>query len=251
MKPYQPDFIKPSIFDSNKISSWFTKKGESVQDNFKIEGLNFGFNTNEDHEVVQGNRSFLANAISTPIANIAFANQVHGNEILEVKKGGIYDGVDGFITKEKELALAIQVADCAAVLLADTNAEIISAVHAGWRGAEARIVPKAVQKMIKLGATAKDIKVFVSPCISEDKFELGEEVASKFPDEFINRKDFPKPHLNIKKYIKNQLLNMGVIEPNIEIESSCTFSEIDYYSYRRDGVKCGRMMGIIKLNNKV
>ena len=45
MKSYQPDFIKPSVFDSNTISSWFTKRGESVQDNFKIRGLNLGFNT--------------------------------------------------------------------------------------------------------------------------------------------------------------------------------------------------------------
>tara|TARA_R110002124_G_scaffold287314_1_gene472613 strand:- start:3476 stop:4231 length:756 start_codon:yes stop_codon:yes gene_type:complete len=251
MKSYQPDFIKPSIFDEERISSWFTKKGESVQDDYEIEGLNLGFNTKEKKETVEGNRNFLANNISTDVSNIAFANQVHGNEILEVKKGGIYENIDGFITREKGLALAIQVADCAAILLADSKAGIISAVHAGWRGAEASIVPDALQKMIALGADLKDIKVFLSPCISQEKFEIGEEVASKFPDGFIDRKSFSKPHMDIKGFIKSQLLNAGVFESNIEIDSGCTFSDSDYYSYRRDGKKAGRMMGIIKLNVEV
>ena len=251
MKHYQPDFIEPTIFNSERISSWFTKKGESFQDSFKIEGLNLGFNTAEDEEVVKGNRNFLANAISTPIADIAFANQVHGSDIAEVTSGGIYDNIDGFVTKKKGLALAIQVADCAAVLLADSNEGVIGAVHAGWRGAEADIVPNAIREMIDLGANLKDIKVFISPCISEENFELGEEVANKFPNEFINRESYSKPHLDIKNFIENQLLNAGIYGSNIEIESSCTYSDINYYSYRRDGKKAGRMMGIIKLNDTV
>lgn len=251
MKSYQPDFIKPSIFDSDAVSSWFTKKGLSVQDNYKIEGLNFGYNTEEDEEVVKGNRNFLANSISTPISDIAFANQVHGNEILEVSKGGIYDGIDGFITKEKGLALAIQVADCAAVLLSDSKAGIISAVHAGWRGAEANIVPNAIQKMIRLGGDPKDIKVFVSPCISKEKFEVGEEVAEKFPSQFVDRKNYSKPHINIKEFIQSQILSAGIVKEHIEIDGSCTFSDSEYYSYRREGKKSGRMMGIIKINDSV
>lgn len=251
MKYYQPDFIEPKIFDSDRISAWFTKRGESFQNNFKIEGLNLGFNTAEDHEIIKGNRNFLANAISTPITDIAFANQVHGNDIVEVANGGIYDNIDGFITKEKGLALAIQVADCAAVLLADSNEGIIAAVHAGWRGAESDIVPIAIRRMIAQGSSLEDIKVFISPCISEENFELGEEVASKFPNEFINRESYSKPHLDIKKFIENQLLNAGIYSSNIEIESSCTYSDMNYYSYRRDGKKAGRMMGIIKLNDTV
>jgi YfiH family protein len=251
MKSYQPDFIKPSVFDSEAISSWFTKRGESVQDNFKIRGLNLGFNTEEYEEIVKGNRNFLANSISTPISDIAFADQVHGNEIIEVQKGGIYENIDGFITTEKGLALAIQVADCAAVLFGDSKAGVISAVHAGWRGAEAEIVPKAIQKMVSLNADPKDIKVFISPCISQKQFEVGEEVAEKFPDEFVDRKSYSKPHIDIKKFIESQLLSAGILEENIEIHGSCTFSESDYYSYRRDGKRSGRMMGIIKLNETV
>jgi len=251
MKSYQPDFIKPSIFDEDRISSWFTKKGESVQDDYEIEGLNLGFNTKEKKETVEGNRNFLANNISTDVSNIAFANQVHGYEIMEVTEGGVYEDIDGFVTQEKGLALAIQVADCAAVLFAESKAGIISAVHAGWRGAEAKIVPKAIQKMISIGAALEHIKVFISPCISVEEFEVGEEVAEKFPNEFVDRKNFSKPHINIKKFIESQLLEAGIFKENIEIHGSCTFSDSEYYSFRRDGKEAGRMMGIIKLNVEV
>jgi len=251
MKSYQSDFIEPSIFDKKTISCWFTKVGESVQQDTIIEGLNLGFNTDEDVEVVKENRKFLANSISTALSNIAFASQVHGTEILEVTKGGIYTDIDGFITKTRGLALAIQVADCAAVLFADSNAGIISAVHAGWRGAEANIVPKAIQEMISLGANLKDIRVFISPCISQENFELGEEVARKFPEKFIDRVNYSKPHLDLKAFIDEQILDSGIDKSNIEIEDSCTFSDTAYYSYRRNGSKAGRMMGIIKINTAV
>ena len=149
------------------------------------------------------------------------------------------------------MALAIQVADCAAVLLGDSEAGIISAVHAGWRGAVADIVPKAVQKMVSLNAEPKNIKVFISPCISQKQFEAGEEVAEKFPDEFVDRNSYSKPHIDIKRFIQSQLLNAGIFEEHIEVHGSCTFSDSDYYSYRRDGNRSGRMMGIIKLNEQV
>jgi len=248
MKSFQPDFVKPEIFDSEKVSSWFTKKWESAQDDFEIEGMNLGFNTNEKEEVVKGNRNFLANSISTDIDNIAFATQVHGTEIKEVTEGGIFEDIDGFITDKKGLALAIQVADCAAVLLAESESGLISAVHAGWRGAEASIVPKAIQKMVAKGADLEKIQVFISPCISMDEFEIGEEVAQKFPDKFIDRKSFEKPHLDLKGFINHQLLKAGVHEDNIEIHGSCTFKEPEYFSHRRQGEEAGRMMGIIKLN---
>ncbi len=248
MKSFRPDFIEPEIFDSEQVSAWFTKKGESIQDSYKIEGINLGFNTDEEKEVVEANRNFVANSISTSVENIAFANQVHGNKVIEVSEGGTYEGVDGFITTKQGVTLAIQVADCAAVLLADEANKIIGAVHAGWRGAEAGIVPKVIHRMISKGANVDFIKVFVSPCISQSKFEVGEEVAEKFPDEFVDRVHFEKPHIDLKGFINHQLIESGISVEHIEIDSHCTFSDSEFYSYRREKEKSGRLMGIIKLN---
>ena len=78
--------------------------------------------------------------------------------------------------------------------------------------------------------------------------EVGDEVAEKFPDDFVDRTSYSKPHIDIKKYIEFQLLRAGILEENIEIHGSCTFSDSEFFSYRRDGKRSGRMMVIIKLN---
>ena len=248
MKYYQPKLLQPKVLNSSTIESWFTLKGNSIQNDVRIPGFNLGFNTDESEQVIQANREQLAKNIDVPIASIAFANQVHGTDIQVISEGGIYDGIDGFLTQTKGLALAIQVADCAAVLLGDATTGTIAAVHAGWRGAIGGIVVKAIQKMQALKCNSENLEVFVSPCIAMNRFEVGEEVAQQFPNEFVDRNSFPKPHINLKGFIENQLLSLGIKEEHIEISEHCTVSEQEFYSYRREGKSSGRMMGIIKLN---
>lgn len=248
MKSYQPKLLRPKVLNSKKIESWFTLKGNSVQNEVNISGFNLGFNTDESVSVIQINREQLAEIISVPISDIAFANQVHSADVEIVSEGGIYEGIDGFITQTKGLALAIQVADCAAVLFGDAETGTIAAVHAGWRGAAGGIVEKAIQKMVSLNCDPKNIEVFVSPCIATINFEVGEEVAAHFPDRFVDRNNYAKPHIDLKGFIKQQLIDLGILEHHIEINARCTVSDSDFYSYRREGKASGRMMGIIKLN---
>lgn len=251
MKSYQADFIHPAVLNNERISSWFTMKGESIQDNYKIEGLNLGFNTDEHTDIIQANRDYLAESISTPIAKIAFANQIHETDIAEVTKGGIYSNIDGFITQKTGIALAIQVADCGAILLGDTENGIIAAVHAGWRGAVGGIVSKALTKMMAMGSHPENIEAFVSPCISIENFEVGDEVAAQFPEPFVDRNSYEKPHIDLKNFIRNEMLESGLKSENIEINKSCTVSDKNLYSYRRNGTQAGRMMGVIKLNDTI
>lgn len=249
MKYYQPDLLSPDLLNDETISSWFTLKGKPLHDGANIDGLNLGLNTDESADIIIKNRSVLAASINTDLEDIAFANQIHGTDIAEINSGGIYEGFDGFITSKQGLALAIQVADCAAVLLGDSESGTIAAVHAGWRGAVAGIVPKVIGKMMARGSEPEDIKVFISPCISLDKFEVGEEVAMQFPSQFVDSTSYTKPHVDLKGYIIDQLMSLGVLESHIEENASCTFSDENLYSFRRNGKKSGRMMGIIKLNS--
>lgn len=251
MKSYQADFIHPIVLNNDKISSWFTLKGESIQDSYKIEGLNLGFNNDEHSDIIKANRDFLAASISTPIAKIAFANQIHGSDIVEVSDGGIYSNIDGFISQKHGIALAIQVVDCGAILLGDAKNGIIVAVHAGWRGAVAGIVSKAINKMIEMGSNPQNIEAFVSPCISQENFEVGEEVAAHFPEPFVDRNSYDKPHIDLKNFIRNEMLESGLKSENIEVNNRCTLNDKNLYSYRRNGSQAGRMMGIIKLNELV
>lgn len=250
MKSYQLEVLSPKKLNTQSIQSWFTLKGKLVREDASIHGLNLGYNTEENPDIIRDNRDLLAEFINTPKLNIAFAKQVHSNEIRNVEQGGIYLNVDGFVSKTPGIALAIQVADCAAVLFADEENGVIGACHAGWRGAVADIVLNTIKEMEDIGATKNTISVYISPCISSAKFEVGEEVASQFPDEFVIREGSRKPHIDLKAFLIHQLESAGIANERIEANKDCTYLDSQaYYSYRREGKRSGRMMGIIKLND--
>lgn len=246
------ELIRPEILNyAGNIQAWFTcKNAEFGAKNQTVPGLNFGFNTNERKEIVEQHREELLSALNIDAEKIAYAEQVHGNKIKVVTKGGIYKGVDALLTKTPGLALAIQVADCAAILLADSERGIIAAVHAGWRGASDDILPKAIRQMKSLGARTSNLRVFISPCISQPNFEVGREVAVKFPADFVDYENYKKPHVNLKGFLNMQLLEMGVSSDHIEIHQGCTAEESEkYYSYRREQQQSGRMLGLIRISN--
>jgi YfiH family protein len=170
---------------------------------------------------------------------------VHGNTVHIVSEGGIHNDGDGFVTNVPGVAVSVMVADCAAILLADRKARVVGALHAGWRGTVGGIVKSGVDAMVSLGASPSDLEAYIGPCISQSCFELGEEVASQFPDKYVDRSK-PKPHADIRGWLKDQLLETGVIHNNIEVDPSCTFADADhFYSYRRQGDASGRMMALI------
>lgn len=241
---------KPNALNDGKVSAWFTlKNAEFLNTRNEIPGLNLGFNTQVSSQEIEQNRGLLSNEIATPLSQIAYANQIHGTEIREVTKGGFAGECDGLITTTVGVALAIQVADCAAVLLCDKEQGVIAAVHAGWRGAVGGIIPKVLEIMTRKGTKVEQIQVYISPCISKEMFEVGEEVAEQFPNAFVDTKSFDKPRIDLKGFITHQLVELGVLDEQIECEAGCTvLDSTTYYSYRREREKSGRMMAIIKLN---
>jgi YfiH family protein len=244
------DIIQPEIFSKEKsVQAWFTTKNKSLfSGNDNIQGLNLGLNTAESESTVERNRTVLMEDLDIDPHWVAYGEQVHSDRIQVVTQGGIYSGTDGFVTSVPRLALTIQVADCAAVLLADAKNRVIAAVHAGWRGAVSDIVPKAVKYMVAQRAEEKQIKAFISPCISLQHFEVGTEVAGQFPDRFVDYTSYDKPHVDLKGFIKYQLMVKGVLPEHIQVHEGCTVRDDNrYYSYRREGDKSGRMMGIIQL----
>ncbi|WP_069131397.1 peptidoglycan editing factor PgeF [Rhodohalobacter halophilus] len=240
----------PYIFDSNSsISALFSLSNrEAFNSESRVPGLNLGYNTNASKEEVDQNFEFLFKEIDWDYQRLAIANQVHQTEILNISSPGIYDGTDGFVTNRTGLALGIRVADCAAILAADQENGVIGAFHAGWKGAAEGIVPKGIKTMEKLGANPENIRIYISPCISLKNFEVGEEVASKFPERFVDRNSYKKPHVDLKGFILWQLLNAGIDQKHIEISTECTIDDPKFYSYRRERDSAGRMLGLIKIN---
>lgn len=243
------DIIQPDIFQTDRaIKSAVTLKGETrLKGKQNIPGLNLGFNTQESADIVERNRQTMIDELGLDNNWIAFARQVHSNRIRVITGGGIYPNTDGLITQVPGLALAIQIADCAAVLIADLASQTIAAVHAGWRGAASDIVPRAMKKMGEIGAKMNRCKAFVSPCICVEHFEVGQEVASQFPAFFVECDGYEKPHVDLKGFLWHQLRQGGINESNIEIHPGCTMGDERYYSYRREQERSGRMMAVIQI----
>ena len=235
-----PDIIRPGIWsDQDKISAGFTTR--ALDRKFNQNGNNFKSLADKFHVIYE---------LQEGETRLAYAKQVHGDTVVTVDGPGFVGEADGLITKSNKLTLAIQVADCGVILLADRSQRVIAALHSGWRGTAAGIVRNAVSKMERLGCHPNDIEAFVGPCISGQVYEVGEEVASQFDEQFVLRDGFPKPHLAIRDALKQQLLDAGIPEGNMEIDDRCTYLNPDlFHSYRRDGEKSGRMIGFIRMND--
>lgn len=241
--------IRPSLFsDSSTIVAAFTESNRSEKpDEPSNAGIDFGLKTASGKNEIQANYRQLLEELDILSGSIALADQVHGSTIKVVDKPGINEQTDGLITTSQGLTLGIQVADCAAVLIADEDNSVIGAFHAGWRGAVANIIPKGINKMKSLGGEVSRFKAYISPCISQRMFEVGDDVAIQFPEKFVDRLTYKKPHIDLKGFIKDQMRKMGLKESNIEVSPDCTMQELRYFSYRRERDEAGRMLGLISL----
>lgn len=199
---------------------------------------------------VESNRKQWLEIFGLGNRSLALAKQVHGSEVRIVSDAACQDNTDGLVTTQKNLAVGVLVADCAAVLLADQENEVIAAVHAGWRGAIDGILKKAIAKMLLSGANVNRIEAFISPCISVKAFEVGKDVADLFPVQFVDYKSYEKPHIDLKKFVMSELLISGLHEENIECNPLCTVNEPEtLHSYRRDKARSGRMMAVISMDS--
>lgn len=256
MKELQTDFslIVPELIKEDEgIRAWFTLKNKKFRlPDSSIGGLNLGFNTPENKQVIAQNRLALLSDLKLDQEWVAYADQVHSNRVRVITEGGTYPSTDGLVTQIPGLTLAIQVADCAAVLVWDAGNKVIGAFHAGWRGATGNIIPKGIEQMIEQGGDPEQMKAFVSPCISLKNFEVGPEVADQFPDAFVDFKSYDKPHIDLKGFIKSQMTEAGIPGVKIEISEKCTIEESEqFYSYRREGMQSGRMMALIQFENRI
>lgn len=176
---------------------------------------------------------------------VVSVGQVHGADVAVVTEPGHIPDCDGLVTDQAGMLLTVVGADCALVLLADEASGVLGACHSGWRGTVANITAKTIREMQTLGADPARMAAYVSPCISAEAFEVGEEVASQFDAATVKRRqEWEKPHVDLPAAIKRQLEKEGI--QNIEVSNACTASDTSrFYSYRAEGGTEGRMLGFI------
>jgi len=149
------------------------------------------------------------------------------------------------------VALAIRTADCVPILLAEKHGKAVGAAHAGWRGTSEAVIRKAVDLLVdRAGVSAEDLCASIGPHIGPCCMEVGEEVVEWFhwPEIVVRHPHREKPHLDLGRANRLQLLEAGLKEESIQMSTLCTKCRVDmFHSYRRDGKGAGRMMSVIGL----
>lgn len=240
---------EPALASLPGIHAWFSRKSAAFHHpDAAIPGVNVGFHTDAPDSEVLENRESLYRELGLDSANVAWATQVHSSRVTCVSAGGRYEETDALVSVTPGITVAIQVADCAAVLLADPVAGVIAAAHAGWRGAVEGVVPATLTEMTRLGANPARLSAWVSPCIGSERFEVGPEVAERFPDTLKRAGTGDRWFVDLKGLVRRQLLTEGLLESNLEIHPGCTLRDArTWYSWRREREKAGRMMALIGL----
>ena len=202
------------------------------------ESLNLAQHVGDNAETVARNRELLSK-ITGPIQ---FMNQVHGDEVVEVKSIGDDPTCDALITTVPGIALAVMVADCIPLLLSSST--VVGAVHVGRRGLMNSIALKAVEAMRALGAEQIHAQLGPSICgrCYEVPQELADEVVAKHPSTSSLTNNLT-PALDLPRALIADLVAHGV---TYEASTICTLENDEYFSYRRHNIT-GRNAGVVWL----
>lgn len=241
-------FYQPAIFQTfNSLLGVQSKRRGGVSSK-PYQSLNLGLNTDDSHKNVTENRKRLFSALNIQEEQVAAVHQVHGNEVIEVSKASYTKGYDALITQRKNLFLAITIADCVPVLIYDKGKQAVAAIHAGWRGTAKSIIKRTLEKMSsRYGTNPKDCYAYIGTCIDECSFEVDDDVAKYFLTQHKRwDKEKNKFFIDLKKASEHQLLHIGVPKEQIEISPfSTVLNNNEYFSYRKENGKTGRMLAII------
>jgi YfiH family protein len=219
-------------------------------------------------------------------AEVYQVKQVHGNIVLTSSEIGqsagsadeVEQGVsslpppaaDGLITEQAEQAVWVASADCTPVLIADVETGQVAAVHAGWRGTAAKIVPQAIARLQAQGSKLQNLRIGLGPAIAGLVYQVSTQVAAEVGASIIPT-DSPKPdesvinslhqlsaspiltdpqpgrvRLDVRQVIALQLEQLGISPEQIAIAPHCTYQEPErFFSYRRDKLKKVQWSGIV------
>jgi polyphenol oxidase len=226
-----------------------------------------------------------------PIAQSYRVKQVHGNRVLipsELAKpeasaasagesesaADLLSEADGLVTEQENQAVWACSADCTPVLIADVATGAAAAVHAGWRGTAAEIVPRAIARLVTQGSQISNLRVAMGPAIAGEVYQVStmvgaQVVASLFPSEDLETsaaaileaaQRLPQPpilpdeqsgrvRLDVRRVNALQLDRLGITAEQVAIAPYCTYQTPEhFFSYRRDRLKKVQWSGIVSQN---
>jgi len=167
------------------------------------------------------------------------AENVHSGEVGLVTNGsgGVFPGVDGLITNESRRLIGVTFADCYPVIYYDCQNGAIGIAHCSYKSLKAGICRNIMRKMINLlGADASSTEIYIGPGICQNHYEFGKEAPdffAEYPGCFEPNKD-GRYQVDLKGIIRQQLIEEGIREENINDSGICTVENTSYFSARRE-----------------
>lgn len=226
---------RPTEPDPRVLLAFSTRRGGTSAAPFDT--LNLGRSTADDPAAVAENRHRLLATLGR--VSLATAGQVHGAEVVRVTSPGHHEACDALVTNTPGIALAVTTADCLPLLFVAPGA--VGAAHSGWRGTAAgmpRITLDAVCALARVDPAR--VRVHLGPCIRVCCYEVGDEVADRFPATARVRSG-ARWKLDLPSAARLQLTGAGVPDAAIEDVGACTACEpYWYFSHRRDAGRTGR-----------
>jgi polyphenol oxidase len=219
--------------------------------------------------------------VIAPTAQAYRVKQVHGNTVLSPSElaQALDDAIDhfseadGLVTEQENQAVWVCSADCTPVLIADVTTGAVAAVHAGWRGTAAEIVPRAIDRLVAQGSQLANLRIAMGPAIAGEVYQVSttvgaQVVASLFPGEnpeanpeaiLATAQQMPDPpilsdaqpgrvRLDVRRVNALQLERLGIATEQVAIAPYCTYQTSEhFFSYRRDRLKKVQWSGIVSL----
>lgn len=246
------------------VKAFTTMRGK-VDNRNKYSQFNVCNYTGDDALHVLDCRMMMCMELGIDMDSLVMPHQTHSDRVavidqnyfnLDIDKQEIFlDGVDALVTRLKGVCIGVNTADCVPILLADAQAGVVAAVHAGWRGTVARIAAGAVKAMVSLGARPQRITAAMGPSICPQCFEVGDEVVEAFDKARFDLKAIMhtnqqtgKAHIDLRRANAMTLVEAGILPTHINTSCECSRCNSKlYFSARKDGVKSGRTFTAIML----
>jgi hypothetical protein len=228
---------------------FFTREGGVSEGVYA--SLNCGFGSGDAPEAVAENRRRALARLGLGAGSLVTAYQAHGIDVAVVERPwahGAAPRADAMVTRVPGVALGILTADCAPVLLADAEARVAGAAHAGWRGALGGVIEAAIAAMERLGARRASIAAAIGPAIGRASYEVGPEFRQAFLDHAAGNSAFfdaaasGKFRFDLAGYVEQRLVAAGIGTIGRIAADTCA-DDARFFSWRRTSLAGGRDYG--------
>ena len=204
--------------------------------------LNGGVGSSDRPENVAENRARMAAILGVAPDRLITAYQIHSPDVVVAEEPWTRETrprADAIVTRVPRLAIGVSTADCGPLLLADSEARVVGAAHAGWRGALTGVIEETIAAMERLGANRNAITAALGPTIRQPNYEVGPEFVERFvAAEPANVRFFTPAQksehamFDLAGYIGARVQRAGIAQ--FEDLGLCTYAEPErFFSYRR------------------